>query len=216
MNRKRFNWRRPYGARRARRGPIDRLTGSLPDPWRSIADWALTIAIAVGVVLLIKAYVINPYRIPSPSMEPTFHCAGETGCEAGTSDRIIANRFIYHFTSPKRGDIVVFTTPPAAERFCKIGGTYVKRIIGLPGETVELRAGRVLIDRIPLAEPYIQPGRQAVDDVPPTTIPHGTYFVLGDNRRLSCDSRLWGSVPRDNIIGKAFMRYWPLRRISVF
>ena len=79
------------------RGPIDRLTGGLPPPWRTVVDWLLTIAIAVGAVLAIKQWVVNPYRIPSSSMEPTLHCAEPgDGCTARFSDRVLANRFIYH------------------------------------------------------------------------------------------------------------------------
>src|SRR5262249_16945581 len=96
--------------------PVDKLARRLPQPWRTIGDWVVTIAGAVAIVLLIKAYVVNPYRIPSSSMEPTLHCARpETGCEARFSDRVLANRFIYHFRDPQRGDIVVFKTPPEAK-----------------------------------------------------------------------------------------------------
>ena len=95
--------------------PVDRLARRLPQPWRTIVDWIVTIAGAVAIVLLIKAFVVNPYRIPSSSMEPTLHCARPAqGCEARFSDRVLANRFIYHFRDPQRGEIVVFQTPPAA------------------------------------------------------------------------------------------------------
>ena len=94
------------------KGPLDRLTGSLPSPWDTIVDWVVTIAIAVAAVLVIKEWVVNPYRIPSSSMEPTLHCAAPgVGCQAGASDRVLANRFIYRFRDPERGDIVVFETP---------------------------------------------------------------------------------------------------------
>ena len=97
----------------------------------------MTIVGAIAIVLAIKAWVVNPYRIPSSSMEPTLHCARPaTGCEARFSDRVLANRFIYHFRDPGRGEIVVFKTTPAVVRKCGAGGTFVKRIIGLPGETV--------------------------------------------------------------------------------
>ena len=122
------------------RNPVDRLTRGLPDPLRVIVDWVVTIVGAVAIVLLVKAYVVNPYRIPSSSMEPTLHCAQPaSGCEARFSDRVLANRFIYHLRDPRRGEIVVFQTPDAARVKCGAGGTFVKRIIGLPGETVEVR-----------------------------------------------------------------------------
>ena len=96
----------------------------------------VTIVGAVLIVLAIKQWVINPYRIPTSSMEPTLLCAGPgSGCTARFSDRVLANRFIYHFTDPARGDIVVFDTPAEARRECGVRGTFVKRIVGLPGET---------------------------------------------------------------------------------
>jgi signal peptidase I len=199
------------------RGPIDRVTERLPERYRSIADWVLTIAIAVGTVLLVKAYVINPYRIPSASMEPTLHCArdsGQPGCEAGSSDRVLANRFIYHFRDPHRGDVVVFDTPPEAEVQCTIGGTYVKRIVGLPGETISQVNRVVFVNGEELEEPYLEPGRAGGPDFEPTVVPEDQYFMMGDNRRASCDSRQWGTVPRDNLIGPVFMIYWPIKRID--
>lgn len=206
--------------RRRSRNPIDRMTEGLPHGVRVLVDWLVTIAGAVIIVLLVKAFVVNPYRIPSSSMEPTLHCArGSAGCEAGISDRVLANRFIYHFTSPKRGDIIVFKTPPAAADQCGAGGTFVKRLIGLPGETIEMRLirgdGYVFINGQQLEEPYIETQRRQVStEYGPTTIPQGEYFMMGDNREQSCDSREWGTVPRGNLIGKVFMTYWPPTRIS--
>src|ERR687887_1928817 len=119
------------------RNPIDALTHGLPRQWRIAIDWAVTILGAVAIVLAIKAYVVNPYRIPSSSMEPTLHCARPgSGCEARFSDRVLANRFIYHFREPHRGEIIVFKTPPLAKARCGAGGTFVKRLIGLPGDNV--------------------------------------------------------------------------------
>ena len=119
-------------------GPLDRLTASLPAPWDTIVDWAVTIAIAVAAVLAIKAWVVNPYRIPSSSMEPTLHCARPAnGCLAAHSDRFVANRVIYRFRDPKRSEIVVFDAPARTIQACAEGGTFVKRIVGLPGEGAE-------------------------------------------------------------------------------
>ena len=107
---------------------------------RVVVDWAVTIIGAIAIVLLVKAFVVNPYRIPSSSMEPTLHCARPaSGCEARFSDRVLANRFIYHLRDPRRGEIIVFDTPDAARVKCGAGGTFVKRLIGLPGDTVEVR-----------------------------------------------------------------------------
>ena len=198
------------------RNPIDRLTEGLPHGWRVVIDWLVTIVGAVLIVLAIKAWVVNPYRIPSSSMEPTLHCARPgPGCEASFSDRVLANRFLYHLREPKRGDIVVFNTPPEAVRRCGAGGTFVKRLIGLPGETWAERNGYVYIDGKRLQEPYVQPARRDTRTIDPIRIPRGHYFFMGDNRASSCDSREWGTVPRANLIGKVFAIYWPPQRIRI-
>jgi len=189
-----------------------------------VLDWVLTIVGAVAIVLGVKAWIVNPYRIPTSSMEPTLHCArpGDS-CEASSSDRILANRFIYHFRDPRRGEIVVFHAPAAAAREC-ISGIFVKRIIGLPGDRWSERRGVTYINGRRLSEPYIKPGRRDHDtktllDIPPTgkleRIPAGMYLMEGDNRTRSCDSRVWGLVPRNDIIGKVFLTYWPLNRIGI-
>jgi signal peptidase I len=200
--------------------PLDRFMGPRVPRWlRLTIDWVVTIVGAVAIVLAVKAFVVNPYRIPSSSMEPTLHCARlAPGCEARFSDRVLANRFIYRFTDPKRGDVIVFDTPKAAQEKCGAGGTFVKRLIGLPGETVQIRLHRgeayVYIDGSKLEEPYIGPGRRDLGPEQSYKVPPGHYFVMGDNRAQSCDSRVWGSVPRANLIGKVFMTYWPPNRIS--
>jgi signal peptidase I len=202
--------------RRHSRNPLDRMTAGLPRPWRIAIDWIVTIAGAILIVLAIKEWVVNPYRIPSSSMEPTLHCARPgQGCEARLSDRVLANRFIYHFRSPHRGEIIVFNTPKAAaEAACNASGTFVKRLIGLPGETVREKDGVISINGKPLKESYIQSNRRDHQTGGPWFVPKGHYFFMGDNRRESCDSRRWGSVPRKSLIGEVFMTYWPPNRIS--
>ena len=200
--------------------PVDRVTRGLPEPMRVVADWVITILGAVAIVLIVKAFVINPYRIPSSSMEPTLHCAvPESGCEARYSDRVLANRFIYHLRDPRRGDIIVFETPPAALAKCGADGTFVKRLIGLPGETIEVRLsggdGFVYINGKRLREPYIEKARRPYEIFGPVKIAKGHYFMMGDNRKASCDSRTWGTVPRENLIGKVFATYWPPNRLHL-
>jgi signal peptidase I len=194
--------------------PLGRLFPNLPRPVRVVLDWALTIAGAVLIVYALKLWVVNPYRIPSSSMEPTLHCAKPApGCEGHFSDRVLANRFLYHFEDPKRGQIIVFNTPPLAKVRCGQGGTFVKRLIGLPGDTVSERNGYVFIDGKPLNEPYVKPDRRD-HQTNSWKVPQGEYFFMGDNRNQSCDSRVWGAVPRKNLIGEVFFVYWPPTRIG--
>ena len=197
------------------RNPIDRMTQRFPRPARIALDWIVTIGVAVAVVLTVKVEVANPYRIPSASMEPTLQCARPApGCDGSFSDRVIANRLAYRFHDPHRGDIVVFDAPPEAKQQCSEGGTFVKRIVGLPGEVVSEHAGAVYINGKPLAEPYVDPRRRdAMTQTWPRVPPHD-YFVMGDNRASSCDSREWGPVPRKNLIGPVLLTYWPPNRIS--
>lgn len=177
---------------------------------RLLIEYLIIAVLAVGLALLVQAYVVKPYRIPSPSMETTLQ----------PGDRVFVNRFIYHFRDVRRGDIVVFHAPGS-------GAVLIKRVVGLPGDTITLRAGRVLVNDHPLDEPYVRrlDGRVAATEPFPTgepwslaapyTVPTDSYFMMGDNRENSGDSREFGPVPRDSIIGDAFFIYWPMKRISV-
>jgi signal peptidase I len=199
----------------------------LPDPWRKIADWVLTLGVAIGFVLAFEAEVAKPYRIPSASMEDTLLCARPgLGCTGSMSDRVLVNRLAYDFGSPQRGQIVVFTAPPKANR-CQpgeAGSAFVKRLIGLPGETVrEDGKGFIWIRRpgtqiwTKLAEPYVPAQSRPADGKHfdhTWKVPQGEYFMLGDNRANSCDSRTWGPVPRADLIGPVIFTYWPPNRIS--
>lgn len=212
--------------------PLGRVFPNLPVGVRHVLDWVVTIAGAIAIVLALKTWVVNPYRIPSSSMEPTLHCARPAqGCEAAGglfsgSDRILADRLIYDFESPKRGQIIVFKTPGATPvcDTAKAGEVFVKRLIGLPGETVKedahgfIYVGDAKTDTFTkLNEPYIQPARRLGDTShfnQTWHVPDGEYFFMGDNRDESCDSRDWGAVPRKNIIGEVFFVYWPPARIG--
>lgn len=179
-----------------------------------IVDWLVTIALAIAVVLVFEAEIAKPYRIPSSSMEPTLHCAKPGAwCEGSFNDRVLVDRLIYRFESPKRGQIVVFTPPPAAAAQGCPGNTFVKRLIGLPGDVIRERNGFVSVDGSPLKESYVAPALRGHESGT-WHVPKGKYFFLGDDRIHSCDSRVWGSVPRDNLIGPVMLTYWPLDRIS--
>lgn len=205
------------------RSPLTRI----PQPWRKLVDWVVTVAVAIAVVLIFEAGVAQPYRIPSSSMEHTLNCAAPApGCLGSADDRVIALKLVYDFESPQRGQIVVFRAPPAAARCAPRDGgtTFVKRLIGLPGETVHENSQGYISIRKPgtktwfrLKEPYVNPGDR-LDDVDYRNktwhVPKGEYFMLGDNRGGSCDSREWGAVPRDNLIGPVVFRYWPPDRIG--
>jgi len=205
--------------------PLGRLFPNMPHGWRVALDWVITIAGAVAIVLAVKAWVVNPYRIPSSSMEPTLHCARPAQyCEARFSDRVLANRLIYHFRDPHRGEIIVFNTPnkngiDLAKSACGSGGTFVKRLIGLPGDHIHEDAhGFIWINGKKLDEPYVQAWRRQRDVENRNrswNVPKGMYFFMGDNRWQSCDSRRWGPVPRKNLIGKVFFKYWPPGRIGL-
>jgi signal peptidase I len=156
-------------------------------------------------------------------MEPTLHCKapGDGGCLGATSDRILACRICYDFSSPKRGDIVVFNSPPKAAIACDTGGVYVKRLIGLAGDTVfEDKHGFIWVNGQKLNEPYVtNVHQQDIENNPSFLgktwhVPNGEYMFMGDNRGDSCDSRAWGFVPRGNLIGKVIATYWPLSRVG--
>lgn len=162
--------------------------------WRETIEtilWALVIA------LILRTFVVQAFWIPSRSMVPTLQ----------VSDRVLVAKFWYHFQEPKRGQIFVFKYPVDDKR------DFVKRIIGLPGETIEIRDGFVFIDNKPLSEDYVV--NRDTYSMEPLKIPPDHYFAMGDNRPNSADSRFWGFVPEENIRGPVFFRYWPLNRIGL-
>jgi signal peptidase I len=197
--------------RHAVRFPLYRL----PRPLRIAIDWLATLGIAAALVLVLESEVAKPYRIPTSSMEPTLHCAlPGAGCLGKSSDRVLAASIVYDFRSPARGDIVVFKAPELAKSRCQEGGTFVKRIVGLPGERISERRGLVYIDGRRLIEPYVDPSRRDHATRVWPRVPQHAYFVMGDNRTDSCDSREWGTVPRGNLIGPVVATYWPFGRFG--
>jgi signal peptidase I len=185
------------------------------------------VALAVGLALGIQAFLIKPYQIPSESMEPTLD----------VGQRVLVNRFIYHFTDPGIGDIVVFHPPAGADGGgveCGVSHSnvepcprptaqesdqnFIKRIVAGPGDRLAVRGGHPVVNGVEkFHEDYITPchGGGACDLPQEITIPPDHYFMMGDNRGSSDDSRFWGPVPRDWIIGKAFATYWPPSRVGI-
>ncbi len=166
----------------------------------SVREWAVVLVTAVVLALLARAFVLQAFSIPSESMET----------ELLIGDRVIVDKITLRFGDVERRDIVVFDRPES------LPGPYdelIKRVIGLPGETIEGRDGRVFIDGIALDEPYLDPG-VTISTFGPVDIPEGFVFMMGDNRNRSADSRVFGPVPIDDIVGQARFRYWPLDRIS--
>jgi len=167
----------------------------------------LEVAVITLLLFMAVRLLVQNYRVEGPSMTPTLL----------NTQYILVDKAEYYFSGPQRGDIVVFQAPPEALAKCPPSGDsgqtnpdFVKRIIGLPGDTVRIRPdGGVVVDGTQLNEPYINPG-PPFDDPETWHLDSGQYFVMGDNRGDSCDSRHWGPVPRNDIIGKASVVYWPL------
>jgi signal peptidase I len=160
-----------------------------------------TIVLSLVLALGIRTFVAEARYIPSGSMLPTLQI----------NDRLIVDKLSYRFTNPQRGDIVVFTPTKTLEEQ-HFHDAFIKRVIGLPGEKIEVKGGRVYVNDQPLSEKYIEDKPQY--NYGPIVVPKDQYLVLGDNRNNSYDSHYWGFVPRENIIGRAFVRFWPLKRIG--
>ena len=183
---------------------------------RKILSWAVTVGAAIGFVLVFEVAIAQPFRVPSGSMEPTLKCAKPgPDCTATFNDRVIAARIVYRFRDPERGEIAVFHAPAAAKRLCQEGGTYVKRVIGLPGDVVGERDGYVTVDGKRLSEPYVPADERDTTTKTWPRLGPGEYFVMGDHRNDSCDSRDWGPVPRSAFIGPVVATYWPPTRWAI-
>jgi signal peptidase I len=183
---------------------------------RTVVEWVVTLAVAAVVVLAVEVEVAQPFRVPTSSMEPTLHCARPgVGCTGSLNDRVIVAKIVYRFRNPERGEIAVFHAPPEAKQRCTEGGTYLKRVIGLPDEQVSERDGIFYIDGRTLNEPYLtQFDRDSVTKTWPR-LGNDEYFVMGDNRLASCDSRTWGPVRRSAFIGPVVATYWPPTRWTI-
>lgn len=172
--------------------------------WNEIIDWIKVIAIALLIALPIRFFIAEPFIVKGPSMDPTF----------STGQFLIVDRVSYRFSNPQRGDVIVFKYPNNPKSF------YIKRIIGLPGETVSINRGEVTITKTDgetevLKESFISPVH-ASRDSNRTTLTSTEYFVMGDNRAQSSDSRSWGPLEEDLIIGKPIVRLFPMTSLSIY
>jgi len=177
------------------------LAQSLPttNPWiKGVKTVGVSLLLALGV----RVVVAEPRYVPTGSMEPTIQA----------NDRVLIDKITYRVANPKRGDIIVFAAPQALLNQ-NLRDDLIKRVIGLPGETVEVKQGWVYINRQPLAEDYIASPPEY--HWGPDVVPANSYLVLGDNRNDSYDSHFWGYVPRDRIIGRAMLRFYPFQRLGL-
>lgn len=171
--------------------------------WRSLRENLILITIALVLAFFIRTFIAEPRYIPSDSMLPTL----ETG------DRLVIEKVSYRFNSPKFGDIVVFQPPPELQRRgYSQDQAFIKRIIGTPGDTLKIDDGKVYLNGNILQEDYIK--EPPLEPFQLVRVPRKQYFMMGDNRNDSNDSRYWGFLPKKNIIGKAIFRFWPPNRIG--
>ena len=180
---------------------------------RTIIEWAILIGSALVIALVIKTFLFQAFYIPSESMKPTLN----------VGDRVLVNKLSYRVHDVNRGDIVVFETPPKAKDANGTIKDLVKRVVGLPGETVETHSGILFVNGRQLEEPYLRNGVKTCalnsdpgtcGDVPSTTVPSGDVFVMGDNRSASKDSRAFGAITESSIVGRVFVRIWPVNDLG--
>jgi signal peptidase I len=171
---------------------------ALPGVLSEIRWWVRDIFFAVGTAIMIVVFLYQPVKVEGTSMLP----------ELRDQERIFVNKFVYRIENITRRDIVVFWYPRDPSK------SYIKRIIGMPGDTVEILHGAVYVNEQLLSEPYVD--SRFIDDrsYPPVFVEPGHYYVLGDHRNQSNDSRMWGLVPAKYIYGKAVFRYWPVNKIG--
>jgi signal peptidase I len=171
---------------------------------RTILEWLGVIGGGIAIALLVEAFLIQAFWIPSPSMEPTL--------EVG--DRVLVNKLSYKFHDVNRGDVVVFERPPGASTGQNDEiKDLIKRVVAVGGDTIEAKEGNVYVNGDQIDEDYLEPGTPT-DNLPPTTIPEGQVFVMGDNRTNSEDSRIFGPIDEDAIVGRAFIRVLPVTDIG--
>lgn len=164
-----------------------------------LKSWLRDILVAFAIAIFIVVFVIQPVKVEGTSMQPRL----------ADQERIFVNRFFYQFTDISRGDVVVFWYPRDRTK------SFIKRVLGVPGDEIEIRQGRVFVNGMHIDEPYINPLYRDTRSYPEVVVPAGQYFVLGDHRNSSNDSRNWGFVAEELIYGKAFFSYWPVTRVGM-
>jgi signal peptidase I len=178
----------------------DTGTGKKDSAFRIVLRWLSevveTVVPAILIAVLINIFLAQATRVYGQSMEPNLH----------TDQRLVVEKLSYNFHEPRRGDIVILQVPQAGP------GLLIKRVVGLPGEKIEIKDGQVYINEQPLEEPYLS--QQTQRDMRATVVPPEHVFVLGDNRGFSNDSRSFGAVPLDHIVGRAWFSYWPLDQVG--
>src|ERR1700722_13425729 len=174
--------------------PLDTAARPVPPPLhRELRSWARDLIVALGLAMIIIVFFYQPVKVEGTSMAPLL----------SDQERIFINKFVYHFETIRRGDVVVFWYPLDHSK------SFIKRVVGLPGDMVEIRHGNVYINGRELQEPYVPPRFVDFSGYGPVRIPDDEYFVMGDHRVSSNDSRVFGPVPGDFIYGKAVFAYWP-------
>ena len=174
--------------------PNPNSASSLPQLRRELRTWTRDLAVSLGLALVIIIFLYQPVKVEGTSMAPLL----------SDQERIFINKFVYRFEPIDRGDVVVFWYPLDHSK------SFIKRVVGLPGENIELRAGHLYVDGKELAEPYVPASYLDGSSYGPMKIPAGNYFVMGDHRDSSNDSRVFGPVSRPYIYGKAVFAYWPV------
>lgn len=184
--------------------PVVRRRGKQKSPTRNMVEWLIVIVVAVALAVLIQTYLVKAFRIPSESMATTLM----------VGDRVLVNKLSYDLHDINRGDVVVFSRPPGLPSKPGDPEDLIKRVIALPGETVVARDGSIFINDKRLDEPYLDKSVRTYNLDNPVTVPKGQVWVMGDNRTNSEDSRFFGPIDQDTVVGRAFMIMWPPSRIG--
>lgn len=167
-----------------------------------------TVVVALSIFLIMYLFLVQPHQVNGLSMFPTFN----------NGDLVLTDKISYKLAEPKRGDVIILHAPPDAHCPEGTGCDFIKRLIGLPGETIEIKKEHFYIDGILLPEPYIPEENRTVQGAftenGPVTLGNDEYFAVGDNRMHSSDSRSWGPIHKKDIVGRAFIRYWPIKDIG--